>query len=105
LRNKYYSEAKGFLFPQEEDFWIVPIEAMASGTPVIAYHKGWATETVIDEITWIFFENQSVRSFYNAIERFEKIEFHPEIIRNHALNFDTKFFQQKLLDFITSKIQ
>lgn len=102
--NKYYSEAKAFLFPPEEDFWIAPIEAMASWTPVIAYNKWWAKETVIDWVNWIFFENQSVRSLNNAIEKFEKLSFNSDKIRETSLNFSKERFKENLLNFIQSKL-
>ena len=54
--NNLYAQAKAFIFPPEEDFGIVPLEAMASGTPVIAYWKWWALETVIEKKTGIFFQ-------------------------------------------------
>lgn len=104
-RNKLYSQAKAFLFPPEEDFWLVPIEAMASGTPVIAYNKWWARETVVDKVTGIFFENQSVRSLNNAIDEFENMTFDSEIIREHALTFDKRIFQEKIFEYIKNKLQ
>lgn len=101
--NKYYSEALGFLFPPEEDFWLVPIEAMASWTPVIAYKKWWALETVVDLKTWIFFEKQDINSLNNAIDRFEKMTFDSDSIRNHALWFDKEIFKNKIINFVKEK--
>jgi len=101
---RYYSEAKWFLFPADEDFGLVPVEAMASWTPVIAYKKWWSLETVIDGKTWIFFENQSIRSINNAIDEFENMNFDYEEIREYALNFDKGIFKQKIIDFINKKI-
>lgn len=101
---KFYAEAKCFLFPAEEDFWIVPIEAMASWTPVIAYNKWWAKETIINWVNWLFFESQSVRSLNNAIEEFETLEFAPENIRETSLKFDSENFKKNIYEFISSKI-
>lgn len=101
---KLFEQAKAFLFPPEEDFWIVPLEAQASGTPVIAYAKWWALETVINWKTWIFFEEQSIESLNKAIKKFEKVKFYPKKIRKHAETFDEKIFKQKILDFIKSKL-
>jgi len=98
--NKYYSEAKAFLFPPEEDFWLVPIEAMASWTPVIAYKKWWALETVIDWETWIFFKYQTVQSLNDAIYEFEKKQFDSKKIREYALLYDKEIFKKKLLEFV-----
>ena len=94
---KYYSEAKAFLFPPEEDFWLVPIEAMASWTPVIAFWKWWALETVVNSETWVFFSEQTVESLNEAIERFDKI-------KKHSEKFDKKYFKQNILEFIEKKI-
>lgn len=102
--NEIHSKAKAFLFPPEEDFWLVPIAAMASWTPVIAFWKWWSLETVVNWITWIFFENQSVRSLNNAIEEFENMTFDAKKIREHALQFDKEIFKKKLVDFIENKL-
>ncbi len=101
---KYYSEAKAFLFPPEEDFWLVPIEAMASWTPVIAFWKWWALETVVDSETWVFFSEQTVESLNKAIERFEKLSFDYDKIKKHSEKFDKKYFKQNILEFIEKKI-
>lgn len=103
--SKLYSEAKAFVFPPEEDFGLAPIEAMISGTPVIAYKKGGALETVIEWKTGIFFENQTSNSLSKAIEVFETMQFDYHQIRERALWFEKKLFQQKLKEFILSKIQ
>lgn len=100
---KLYSEARAFLFPPEEDFGLVPVEAMVSGTPVIAYNKWWATETVVEGVTGIFFESQSVRSLSHAIERFEEMSFVSSVIREHALQFDKVNFQNNFYNFILKK--
>lgn len=103
-KTKIYSEAKWFLFPVDEDFWLVPIEAMASWTPVIAYNKWWAKETIIKNETWIFFDYQTVDCLNKAIDDFEKMKFDSIKIRKHRLNFDKEIFKKNLVDFIESKI-
>ena len=80
-RNRLYAEAKAFLFPPEEDFGLVPVEAMMLGTPVIAYSVGGATESVVDGKTGIFFTEQTPESLNDAIERFEQMTWDPEVIR------------------------
>ena len=100
-----FSNAKAFLFPPEEDFWLVSVEAMACWTPVIAYNKWWALETVIDWKTWIFFDKQSVESLNKTIENFEEINFDFKEIRKHAEKFDKKIFKEKLLKFINKKLE
>jgi glycosyltransferase involved in cell wall biosynthesis len=91
---EYYAKAKAFLFTAEEDFGITPLEAMACGTPVIAYGKGGATETVKDGITGMFFDRQTPESLMNAIQRFEKTKLDPKKIRSHALTFDDMVFKK-----------
>lgn len=98
-----YSKAKAFLFPPEEDFWLVPLEAQASGTPVIAYKKWWALESVLQNKTWIFFEEQTVESLDKAINDFEKMKFDFNEIRIHSEKFSKEKFKENLLKFIEEK--
>lgn len=100
-----FKEAKAFLFPPEEDFWIVPIEAIASWTPVIAYRKWWALETNIEWKTGVFFNNQTSNSLNKAIENFEEMKFDYKKIRNHALRFDKENFRKEILEFINKKLE
>ena len=94
------ANAKAFLFPPEEDFWLVPIEAMAMGTPVIAYGEWWALETVLDGKTGTFFTPQTPESLSEAIEKFENMSFDSETIKKHAEGFSKEVFQQKIIDFL-----
>ncbi len=103
--NLLHSKAKAFLFPPEEDFWLVPIAAMATWTPVIAYGRWWALETVISGITWLFFEEQNVIFLNKTIDNFEKMTFNSENIRKHAMNFDKNFFKKNLIEFINKKLE
>lgn len=102
---RYFSKAKAFLFPPEEDFGIVPLEAMACGTPVIAYEKWWALETVVANETWLFFTNQNIESLNNTIDKFEDMHFNYEYIREHAMKFDKEIFKQNLKKFIEEKLK
>ncbi len=99
-----YTNAKAFIFPPEEDFWLVPVEAMSCWTPVIAYKKWWALETVIPWTTWVFFEEQSIDSLNKTIEDFEGKVFDYKAIRKHAMNFDKKVFEKNLLSFIEKRL-
>ena len=101
---KYMSECKALLFPGLEDFGIVPVEAMASGRPVIAYKKGGALDTVVDNKTGVFFEEQTVESLKNAILKFEKMTFDKQEIRNHALKFDEKEFQRQIKEYVEKAV-
>lgn len=96
----YYSKCKAFIFPGEEDFGITPLEAQASGRPVIAYGKGGALETVINGITGVFFYEQNEESLNEAINKFNNIEFDKLKIRKHAEKFDEEIFKSKIEKFI-----
>ena len=101
-KKRLFAHAKAFLFPPEEDFGIVPVEAMASGTPVIAYAKGGALETVIENRpylspTGVFFAEQTIESLNEAINRFETMTFDHKQIREYAYNFDVRVFKESLI--------
>ncbi len=102
---KYMSECKALLFPGEEDFGIVPVEAQSSGRPVIAYGKGGVLDSVIDGKTGVFFKEQTVESLKEAINKFETMKFDKEEIRKHALEFDEGVFQEKIRKFVEEKIE
>lgn len=95
-----YSQAKALIFPQCEDFGIIPLEAMASGCPVIAYSKGGALETVIDGKTGLYFSEQNVDSLNRAISKFRQSEFNSADIINHAKLFSKSVFQKRISDSI-----
>lgn len=101
--NKLHTQAKAFLFPAEEDFWLVPIFAMACGTPVIAYKKGGVLETVKENETGIFFSEQTPESLNETIEKFEKLHFDYKKIRAYTKKFDSSIFKEKLNDFVKEK--
>ena len=94
-----YEECRALIFPGEEDFGIVPVEAQAFGKPVIAYAMGGALETVTDG-TGVFFAQQTPEALIRAVKRFETLSFHAEVIRNNALRFDRQVFQQKIREVI-----
>lgn len=95
-----YAGAIAYLHPQEEDFGITAIEAMASGRPVIAYRRGGAVETVVDGVTGMFFDRQDWESLYDAVLRFDSTDFHPETIRDHARNFDGETFKSRIRHYV-----
>ena len=101
LRN-VYSRAQGFIFPQEEDFGIVAIEALASGRPVIAYRAGDVEENIEDGKTGVFFEEQAEADIIKAIKRFEKIDFDPKYIKQQAERFDKERFKRQIENLVSS---
>jgi len=87
-----YKSAKGFVFPGLEDFGITPVEAQSYGTPVIAYGKGGALETVIPRKTGVFFPNQTVESLLAAIEESESLSFKKEDFARSIARFTNEKF-------------
>lgn len=102
LRRRY-SEAQAFIFPAEEDAGIMVVEAQACGTPVIAYRAGGALETVKEGLTGEFFDQQTAESIKQVVGRFNPKKYNPQFIRQHAVQFDKKIFQEKILKFIEEK--
>jgi glycosyltransferase involved in cell wall biosynthesis len=92
--------AKGFLFPNEEDFGISAVEALAAGTPVIAYAAGGALDIVQDGETGVLFKEQTVESLVAAIKRFETLSFLPATLHRKAKRFDKSLFDTKMLKIV-----
>ena len=101
-KDELMANAKAFLFPPLEDFGLVPIEAMAMGTPVIAYGEGGALETVVDGVTGVFFSPQTPESLNQAIERFETMGWDRDRIREHAEQFSKERFQENIRNYIAT---
>lgn len=100
----YYAHCRAFILPGEEDFGITPLEAQASGRPVIAYRAGGALASVIDDVTGTFFNEQTVESLAAALASFDERKYDPQVIRNHALEFDIPRFHRRILQFIEAKM-
>jgi len=96
-----YKQAKAVIFPQEEDFGLVPLESQACGTPVIAYAKGGALETIIAGKTGLFFKYQTVKSLNNALRRFQKSKFLEVDCVANAKMFSNISFQTQIRKEIT----
>jgi len=98
------NSAKGYIFPAEEDFGIVQVEALAAGAPVIAYNKGGALDIVQDNESGILFNKQTVESVVNAIKSAEKTNFSPKLLRQKAKRFDKSLFINKMQKIVTNNI-
>ncbi len=111
----YLSAARAFIFPSEEDFGIVPVEAQACGTPVIAFASGGALETVkpltegqsAAAATGVFFEEQTADSLIEAVARFERHRggFDPVAISQHAARFSPGAFRELLVETVNAAVQ
>jgi glycosyltransferase involved in cell wall biosynthesis len=99
-RDALMGSARALLFPGEEDFGIVPVEAQAAGLPVIAYEVGGASETVIDGRTGVLFDQQSALGLAGAIERFEGLELDERAIRENAERFGRERFREEMAGVI-----
>lgn len=108
----YLQKARAFIFAAEEDFGIAPLEAQACGTPVIAFGKGGALETIRGAAdqhprTGMFFNEQTVTSLCDAIDRFERLApaISPQDCRNQALLFSPERFREELINYVEKEIK
>lgn len=108
----HYAACRALIFPGEEDFGIVPVEAQACGKPVIAFAKGGALETVIGydgsnegACTGVFFREQGETALNEAVARFESLRWDAAFIRSHAQKFGKERFTREIKDFIEAKVQ
>lgn len=92
----HYARSRALIFPGEEDFGIVPVEAMASGCPVIAFARGGALETVLDRVTGVHFEEQSIVSLNLAVDEFDRLTFEPGTLRAQARRFALGRFKRQM---------
>ena len=104
----YLQRCKALIFCAEDDFGIIPVEAQACGRPVIAFGSGGATETVVNGVTGVFFEKQTVDSLLSAMQRFDDLykngAFDAEKIAAHAQKFSTERFCTELKEKIEKTI-
>lgn len=99
-----YAGALAFLHPQEEDFGIAAVEAMAAGRPVIAYGRGGGAETVVAGETGVLVEDQTWEAFADAIIRFRSASFDPRRIRRHAEQYSSARFAERFRAFVQEHV-
>ena len=99
-----YRDCRALILPSEEDFGITPLEAMASGRPVIAYGRGGVLDTVVPGKTGTFFGEQTAESVAAALVGFDHDQFDPDAIRHHAEGFDSLAFQRRMRSLIDSHL-
>lgn len=98
-----YAGCSALVFPGEEDFGIVPVEAMACGKPVIAFGKGGALETVVDQTgirTGTLFHERTVDSLLSAVRKFRETAFDPLAIREFSLRFDREIYKNTMREYL-----
>ncbi len=99
-KTELYRDCKAFLNPQEEDFGITVVEAMASGRPVIAYGRGGATETIKEGESGVFFEEQSAAALVAAVRKCMTMTFDPIVIRQSAERFSVDRFKREIAETV-----
>jgi glycosyltransferase involved in cell wall biosynthesis len=101
-----YAECRALIFPPEEDFGIVPVEANAAGRPVIAYGRGGVRDSILEDETGVFFTYQSVEALIDAVERFESWlpDFDPQKAQVNARRFAPEVFDRKMLAIVSDAL-
>jgi glycosyltransferase involved in cell wall biosynthesis len=97
----YVARCRALIFPGEEDFGMAPLEVGAAGRPTIAYRAGGAVETIIDNVTGVFFDQQTAEDLGDAMERFEKREWCSDSIRRHSEKFSVEIFRDRFRSFFS----
>lgn len=97
---KFVGSSKAFIFPGVDDFGIAPVEALAAGTPVVAYEGGGALDYIVDGQNGRFFRPQNVESLSAAIKKIEGEKYTPEDIKRTAERFSAKNFHKNFKDFV-----
>jgi glycosyltransferase involved in cell wall biosynthesis len=102
---EYYAKCQAFIFPQEEDFGIVAIEAFASGRPVIAFKGGDIPEHMEEEKMGVFFKKQTAKDIVKAVKKFKELKFNQEYIRSKSLKFDRELFKGRIKRYVDNELK
>ncbi|MCC6176219.1 MAG: glycosyltransferase [Chloroflexi bacterium] len=99
-----YARCRAFIMTADEDFGLTPLEAQASGRPVIAYGSGGVLETMVDGVTGVFFRQQTAAALAETVSRFDARAFRPDALREHARRFDVSAFEPRLRAFVSEAL-
>ncbi len=102
---KYLAGARGYIFPSLEPFGIAPVEALASGCPVIAYGAGGALDYILEGKNGVLFDKQTASSLEGAMGKFEKMQFDPTKVSKTAEKFSVERFDTEIQDFVKSVVK
>ena len=104
---EHYARCRALVFAGLEDFGLVPVEAMASGRPVLAYRGGGVRETVVEGSTGLFFDDQSADSVIDVVQRFERCaeQFRTEDLTRRAREFDRARFERRFSAFLKEVLE
>lgn len=102
---EHLAHCQALIWPGLEDFGLAPVEAQASGRPVIAYAGGGALDTIVEGTTGTFFHTQTSEALIEAVTHFDAADYDPQVIREHALQFDVERFRIRLQQWIARSIE
>lgn len=102
---QHLQHCQALIWPGEEDLGLAPLEALASGRPVVAYRAGGATETMVEGVTGRFFDRQTPQALMEVLRSFDPDAYDPAVMRAHVTEFDVPVFQQRLRQFVETSAQ
>jgi glycosyltransferase involved in cell wall biosynthesis len=99
-----FAHARALIFPGLDDFGITPVEAMAAGTPVIAFKAGGALDYVVENKTGFFFDKPTVKSLAAALGKLDKAFLHQPLIKQEAARFSSDKFRERMIEYIATTL-